>query len=348
MSVLFDNNASGSLSAQAEIVDTTLTLQANEAQLFPPVTTASGDFFILTLEDTTGNIEICKCTDNNGSNVLTVTRAEENTSAKIFPSGSKVEQRMTAGTLDEFLLRTGATMTGTLNMNGEAIDDPVLTNTGTGRLLGFPLRGADDGTANEIIVPSAGGSPTLGTDLIATQPYVQTYTAATYVVLTRTINNTAGEGTSAAGDLTADRTIDLDIPNLATKLGAAVLAGDQFLVYDANAAVHKVINYRDVGIPIVTAVTDTITPTDDDTNAMYVCTHSAGPISFVLDTGIGSVGNVILIQQADATQQVTITGTATVNSIATNKRTQAQFAVAVLVCTDDDPTHVWALYGDVV
>lgn len=344
MSILFDNNASGTLSAQAEIIDTTLTLQANEGQLFPPVTTASGDFFIFTLEDTTGAIEICSCT-NNVADVLTVARAQENTTAKIFPSGSKVEQRMTAGALDEFLLRSGGTMTGTLDMNGVAIDDPVLTNTGTGKLLGFPLRGSDDGTANEIIVPSGGGSPTLGSDLIATEPYVQSYTSATYVVLGRNINDVAGEGTSIGGDLTADRTIDLDIPNLATKLGAAVLADDQFLVYDTTNTVHRVINYRDVGIPIVTAITDTITPDDDGTNAMYVCTHSAGPISFVLDTTVGSVGNVILIQQADAVQQVTVTGTATVNSIATNKKTQAQFAVAVLVCTAPD---TWALYGDVV
>jgi hypothetical protein len=337
MSILFDNNASGTNSVQAEIVDTTITLQTNEGQLFPPVTTASGDFFLLTLEDTSGNIEICNCTDNN-SDVLTVARAQENTTAKVFPTGSKVEQRMTAGAIDEFMLRTGATMTGTLDMNGEDITDPVLRNTGTGELLGFALQGSDGGTANEIVVPSAAGTPTLGGDIIATQPY----TVATYVPLVRTL--TGGEGIATIGDLSTNRTIDLDIPGLATKLGAAVLADDQFLVYDTTAGAHKVIDYRDIGIPIVTATTNTITPTDDDTNAMYVCTHSAGPISFVLNTGIGEVGNVILIQQADATQQVTVSGTATVNAAAVTLITSVQWSVAILVCTAAD---TWAMYGDI-
>lgn len=339
MSILFDNNASGTNSVQVEIVDTTITLQTNEGQLFPPVTTASGDFFLLTLEDTSGNIEICNCTDNN-SDVLTVARAQENTTAKVFATGSKVEQRMTAGAIDEFMLRTGATMTGTLDMNGQVITDPVLEAGSSGQLKGFAMQGSDGGTANEIIVPSAAGAPTLGGSAIATQAY----TIATYVPLTRTLNSTAGEGISLIGDLTANRTIDLDIPNLATKLGAAVLADDQFLVYDTTAAVHKVIDYRDAGIPIVTATTNTITPTDDDTNAMYVCTHSAGPISFVLNTGIGSVGNVILIQQADATQQVTVSGTATVNAAAATKVTSVQWSVAVLICTAAD---TWAMYGDI-
>lgn len=339
MSIKFDNNASGTNSVQTEIVDTSVTLQTNEGQLFPPVTTASGDFFMATLESVTGDVEIVRCTDNN-ADVLTVTRAQENTTAKQFATGSKVEQRMTAGSIDEFILRTGGTMTGTLDMNGEDITDPVLRNTGSGELLGFALQGSDGGTANEIIVPSAAGAPTLGGAAIATQAY----TIATYVPLTRTLNSSAGEGISLIGDLSANRTIDLDIPNLATKLGAAVLADDQFLVYDTTAGSHKVIDYRDAGIPIVTATTNTITPTDDDTNAMYVCTHSAGPISFVLDTGIGTVGNVILIQQADAVQQVTVSGTATVNAAAATKITSVQWSVAVLVCT---ATDTWAMYGDI-
>jgi len=339
MSILFDNNASGTNFVQIEIVDLTITLQTNEGQLFPPVTTGSGDFFLVSLESVTGDIEICSCT-NNVSDVLTVTRAQENTTAKLFVTGSKVEQRMTAGAIDEFMLRTGATMTGTLNMDGQAIDDPVLTNTGTGEILGFAIQGADGGSANEIIVPSAAGQPTLGGAAIATE----TYAVATYVPLTRTLNNAAGEGIAIIGDLTANRTIDLDIPNLATKLGAAVLADDQFLVYDTTASVHKVINYRDAGIPIVTAITGTITPTDDDTNAMYVCTYAVAGISFVLNTGIGEVGNVILIQQDDAVQQVTVSGTATVVSASANQRTAVQYSVAVLVCTAAD---TWTMYGDI-
>ena len=348
MSIEFDNNASATLSVEAAggtpgPEDTEIVLQAGEGALFPPVTTVSGDFFYCTMEDTSGNIEITKCTDVD-TDTLTVARGQENTSSLTFAVGSKVELRTTAATFAEFIQRTGATMTGTLNMDGQVIEDPVLTNTGSGSLLGFSMRGSDDGSANELIVPSSGGAPTIG-DAPASAIVTQAYGVATYVPLTRTL--TGGEGLAAIGDLSANRTIDLDISELTTKLGAAVLADDQFLVYDTTAEAHKVIEYRDAGIPVVTATTNTITPTDDDTNAMYVCTHAAGPISFVLNDDIGQVGNVIIIQQADATQQVTVTGTATVNAAVPNKRTAVEWSVAVLVCTSDVTTHQWAMYGDI-
>ena len=163
--MLFDNNASGTNSVQIEIVDTLITLQTSEGALFPPVTTASGDFFYATFENTTGDIEIVKVT-NNVSDIFTVTRAQENTTAQLFVVGSKVEQRTTAATYDEFLQRTGAAMTGQLTMDGNTIENPVLSNTGSGTLQGFAVRGSDNGTGNELIVPSAGGTVTIGTQTV--------------------------------------------------------------------------------------------------------------------------------------------------------------------------------------
>lgn len=160
MSQLFTNNASGTLSVQAEIVDTSLTLQTNEGQLFPVPT--GGDFFRVTLEDTSGNIEVVTCTDNS-NDILAVTRARENTTAKVFPSGSKVELRPTAGTHDAFLQVFGGVMQGTLDMNDEEITDPLIQG---GEIRNAPIRGTDGGTANEIIVPTAGGTPTLGANEI--------------------------------------------------------------------------------------------------------------------------------------------------------------------------------------
>jgi len=167
MSIEFDNNASGTLSVEAAGAtpgpeDTTLVLQAGEGALFPPVTTASGDFFYCTLEDTSGNIEIVQCTDVS-TDTLTVARAQENTTSQTFAVGSKVELRMTAATMAEFIQRTGGTMTGTLDVNGNDIQDAVLTSTGAGEIKGLPLRGADGGTANQLQVPSGGGAVTIGT-----------------------------------------------------------------------------------------------------------------------------------------------------------------------------------------
>lgn len=111
MTIEFSNNASGTLSVQLDGAtpgpeDTTLVLQSNEGQLFPPVTTASGNFFYCTVEDTSGNIEIVKCTDVS-TDTLTITRAQENTTSQTFAVGSKVELRTTAATFAEFIQRTG-------------------------------------------------------------------------------------------------------------------------------------------------------------------------------------------------------------------------------------------------
>jgi hypothetical protein len=345
MSILFDNNASGTLSVEAAgdtpgPEDTTIDLQSNEGQLFPPVTTASGDFFMVTLESVTGDIEICKCTDVS-TDQLTVARAQENTTSQTFAVGSKVELRTTAGSFDEFILRTGATMTGTLNMNGEEITDPVLRNTGSGELLGFALQGTDGGDANKIVVPSGAGDPTLGTDLIATREWAN----VTFVLPSRTL--IAGIGIEdTLGDLSADRTFNIDFTDFALKQGAAILGDDTFPMYDTTAGEYKNIEYRQMGIPIVTVSGQTITPDSDNTNVMFVCTHSAAPIDFVLDDDIGEVGNFIIIQQADV-QKVTVSGTATINCVVPNQRTVAQWSVIVLVCTSDVTVHQWALYGDV-
>lgn len=331
MSILFDNNASATLSVQAEIVHTTLSLQTNEGQLFP--SPGVGEFFLATLEDTSGNIEIVQCTDNT-NDVLTVTRAQENTTAKVFPVGSKVECRTTAGTFDEFIQRTGGVMTGTLDFNGETLQDAVITTTGSGVIQGIPIRGSDNGTGNELFVPSAGAAPTIGSSAIVTVD------SPTFIPSSRTI--IGGEGIAAMGDLTEDRTVALDFTELANMSGSALAATDELPVYDADAGAHKTILYRQAGVPIINDATTNPVPTDDQVNSYWICTN-ASTINFDVDTGIGETGNVIIVQQGGAGVVDFTGGTATINSAYTNKQTQQQYSVAVLVCT---ATNTWTLYGD--
>jgi hypothetical protein len=54
-------------------------------------------------------------------------------------------------------------MLGELDMNNQLLTDPLLTG---GEIRNSPIRGTDGGTANEIIVPTAAGVPTLGGDKI--------------------------------------------------------------------------------------------------------------------------------------------------------------------------------------
>ena len=334
MSILFDNNASGTLSVQAEIVDTTLTLQTNEGLLFP--TPTGSNFFQTTLEDASGNIEIVQCTSKS-SDELTVTRAQENTTAKVFPVGSKVELRMTAATMDEFIQRSGDQMTGTLDMNDQDLTDPVIQG---GRSLGTPMRGADDGTANQIVVPSAGADPTIGGAAII---YVGNDGA--YVQTSRTI--TGGEGIlgSSLGDLSANRTVDLDVPGLATMSGSALLGADSSVVYDDAASAHKRIPYQQAGVPVYAHGTTAKTLVDSEMNSYWVVSNAL-TINFDFDTGVGELGNVIIIQQGGAGVVDLSGGSATINSVYTNKTTNGLNSVIVMVCTNTSGPTAWTMYGD--
>ena len=328
MSILFDNNASATNSVQVEIVDTTVTLQTNEGQLFP--NPAGADFFICTLEDTSGNVEIVHCTDNT-TDVLTVTRAQENTTAKLFPTGTKVELRTTAGVFGGFLQKSGGTMTGELDLGDNILRDPLITD---GEARNMPLRGTDGGTGNQLVVPTAGGDPTIGGSTIITAAN------ATYVPESRTI--TGGEGIAAMGDLTVNRTVDFEFSGLTEMAGTDVLAADLSVVYDDANTEHKKIPYKRAGVPIITDATTNVSPTDDQMNAYWICTNAA-TVNFDLDIGVGEKGNVLIVQQGGAGAVDFTGGTATVNSAFTSDVTDGQIAVAVLVCT---ATDVWTLYGN--
>ena len=326
MSQLFTNNASGTLSVQAEIVDTTLTLQTNEGQLYPAPT--GGDFFQCTLEDTSGNIEIVQCTGRS-TDVLTVVRAQESTSAKVFPTGSRVELRPTADH-SAFLQVFGGVMQGELDMDDNQLTDPLILG---GEARNMPIRGTDGGTANEIIVPTAAGDPTLGGNNI-----IHTGNDGAYA-LGATIF-TAGDGLDGGGDLSAARTWDLNISTFTNIEGNAVLAADEFLMYDDANTEHKVIAYQDAGIPIISDGAATISPDDTQVNHYFLCTRATA-VSFEVDTGVGVKGNVIIVEQA-AAGTVTVGGTATINTAVGND-TRIQNSVVVLLCT---ATDIWTMYGD--
>lgn len=342
MSIQFRNNASGTLSQELAGAtpgpeDTTLVLQSNEASLFPAVVSPSDEFFYATLEDTAGNIEIVKVTNNNlGSDTFTIERGQENTTSQTFAVGSKVECRPTAGTFDEFIQRGGGTMTGTLDFNGENLQDAKLTNTGVAEIKGVPIRGGDGGTANQFVVPSAGGAPTIGGEVVIHQGNDDAYVQTTYSL-------EGGQGIAAIGDFSTPKTVQLAVDELAFIVGNDVDADDRFLVFDANVNQHKQQRYREAGVPITSSALETYTAANTDMNTYIRLTATGGAISFQLNTGVGTTGNVIIVEQASASQQVTVTGSATVNSAYTNKRTRQQFSVIVLVCT---AANTWTLYGD--
>lgn len=97
------NNAASTLSvAVSSDTQATLTLQSGHGARFPsPV---APDFFLVTLDDGT-NIEICRCIARS-TDALTVLRGIEDTTAQAsFATGTKVELRETADTLDKLTQR---------------------------------------------------------------------------------------------------------------------------------------------------------------------------------------------------------------------------------------------------
>ena len=111
------NNAVTTLaSAVVSTSTTSLVLASGSGSLFP-----SSGYFPVTLLDSSGNLEIVKCVSRSGD-VLTVTRAQEGTTARTFASGSRVSLNVTAAVLNELapLDGTGTSGTWPISISGNA------------------------------------------------------------------------------------------------------------------------------------------------------------------------------------------------------------------------------------
>lgn len=157
------NNASALLASGITDTATSLTVGAGEGALFPTV--GAGAYAKVALEDASGNLEIVHLTARAGD-VLTVTRAQEGTAGFAFSSGARVENRVTAAALNEFLQSSGDTFAGILD--GQSVGQISNTRINGGELVNTPVRGDTGVTTNQFVVPSGGGSPTIGGSVVYT------------------------------------------------------------------------------------------------------------------------------------------------------------------------------------
>lgn len=98
MKIKFSNNASTTLFSAVTVGDTQIVVSPGGGSLFPELT--GDNFFMITVVDTQGNLEIMGVTSRN-VDTFTVKRAQENTVARAFPEGATVELRLTAGSIGE-------------------------------------------------------------------------------------------------------------------------------------------------------------------------------------------------------------------------------------------------------
>lgn len=184
---LFGNNASSLLAASISDSDLTIQVAGGFGALFP--NPGAGEYFLVTLENDSGDIEVVKITSRT-SDLLTVPplgRGQEGTSAQSWTNGqARVELRLTRGTMEVFLQRDGDEMTGDLDMNDNEITDVNITGDSTidtiTEIINTPLRGATGDSSNEIAVPDDGSRATAGGAEILVAGDTEGVVAAAFVV----------------------------------------------------------------------------------------------------------------------------------------------------------------------
>ena len=106
----FTNNSSTTLAASLASGALSLTVSSGTGALFPSL--SAGEVFNAVLMDSSNNLEIVQVTARTGD-TFTIVRAQEGTVARAFSSGDRVELRMTAAALTNFVQLDGAqTITG--------------------------------------------------------------------------------------------------------------------------------------------------------------------------------------------------------------------------------------------
>lgn len=117
MGIKLANNAFGTLASGIASGATSITLTTGHGARFPSL--GAGDYFYATLIDTSNNLEIVKCTARS-TDVLTVTRAQEGTTARAYSAGDRLEIRITAQTFVDAVNEIGPTQ----------VSDEANTSTG--------------------------------------------------------------------------------------------------------------------------------------------------------------------------------------------------------------------------
>lgn len=128
---IFTNNPKSTLAAGISDVATALSVQAGHGARFP--NPSGGDWFMCTLVDTSGNVEVVKVTARTTDSFDTIVRAQEGTTAIAFASGDKCEARVTKGTLERIPQTAGLTSTRVpyADASGNLVDAATMTFDGT-------------------------------------------------------------------------------------------------------------------------------------------------------------------------------------------------------------------------
>lgn len=184
--LLFTNNASAALASSITTSSTTITVTTGAGAQFPAI--SGGNYFYATLTDSSNNLEIVKVTAR-ASDVMTVVRAQEGTTARAYAAADKIELRVTAAGMNSFpQLGLDNTFTGVNTFN-----TPIaVTSGGTG--------GTTSTGSGAVVLAT---SPTIASPTL-TAPVLGTPASGTMTNVTGTaVGLSAGSLTTSATPSTA-------------------------------------------------------------------------------------------------------------------------------------------------
>lgn len=207
MAILYNNNAYSTLAvAITTSGQTSVTVATGHGDRFPIV--ASPDVAYVTLENTSGTREIIKITARaSTSDVLTVARGQEGTTATTWSIGDIVEQRITAGELTAFRPKPGFTTTvtaaGTTTLTKGSTEVQEFTGSSTQTITLPVVTTLETGYSYTIINSSTGGALTVnssGSNLVATIPALAS-AVVTCVLITGTTAASWSAVSSSSGQM---------------------------------------------------------------------------------------------------------------------------------------------------
>ena len=362
MGYLFANYATARLAVELDGAENTATIVSG-GSLFP---VASGvNIFQAVLEDVDGNIEVVTVTSHAlDANVFTISRAQEDTFAQTFPIGSVFELRLTRDILRNFLQRTGGTMLGPIDMNGQELSNAIFVapNITGGVLTGVTIRDSGNDPTTEITIP-LGGNPQIGGSDIVTEANLGGVTSiggiaiadiittadlviADLVTVTRQVGTAVNSGLAGGGALSANLALELDLANL-LPLSEVPAHDDQFTVYDASDTAGKKVAAETVyGVrvrdPLLVAnhtlqrVDATLMLEFDSPNPLTLTIPPNSEVPFV-------IGTMIPVRRRGAGAVTVAAGSGvTIQTPSNLFSIGARYGMIVLIKRD---TNIWALEG---